>query len=767
MTRTSKERFAPTVLAVAIAAIGFVGVAPQALAEEDEIAFYTKPDSEIELGLGRVNGDRKNTKFGDYTGMDESRDFAIANISVVRRGENAGYFELSGSDLGLDSRSLSLDVGRQGSFGIRLSYSELPHYWAHGYQSPFVGLESANVTLPAGWSRQQTTTAMPVSNFTTNMRSFDVKRDRKTLGVGLSKFVTSRWEIAANYKQDKKEGSKLIGAVVGNSGGNPRAVILPEPVDWTTDQVDILARYAFEKLQFQFGYHGSFFRNEDKALRWQNPYSGAVWGGAAGDFANAQIGLPPDNQFHQLNASLGYNFSSVTRLTGNLSIGRATQDDKFLPYTVNPGLATRALPRDSLNGEVVTTHASLNFTTKLAPKMGLVATYRYTDRDNNTSRAQYNYVGGDSNAQCAVQNCARLRTNLPVDTKKHQIHTEIDYRLAQDTKLKLGYEFDYIEKSYEAIDWEREHTVKAGVNHRFNDVVSSGASYARSDRDTSKYDASEPFIASYSQAFAFQTIGAPSNGIFPWDNVPSQKKFFLAPRKRDKVRAFVNVSPIEQLDVEFSADFKNDRYTESVLGLRQAKGWAGNVDATLALSENVTGHAFASVENYRSDQRSVQLGGSQQALYTDPNRYWSAEIEDRTVTWGLGFRVRPVEKIELGANFLRSLSRGKTDVSRTSTTASNGAGGTNTLAAIAPLPDVTSRMNRLELFGNYQVQKDLKVRVQYAHERYRSNDWAVDDVAAKATAAPNNGMANVIGTNQVSPDYKVNVVGVSAIYSFR
>jgi hypothetical protein len=82
------------------------------------------------------------------------------------------------------------------------------------------------------------------------------------------------------------------------------------------------------------------------------------------------------------------------------------------------------------------------------------------------------------------------------------------------------------------------------------------------------------------------------------------------------------------------------------------------------------------------------------------------------------------------------------------------------LAAPTPLPTDTSHLHRIDLFGRYQVEKDLSVNVKYIYERYRSTDWAIDGVMA-------NTLANVIGTNQTSPNYSVHAVGVSFNYQFR
>lgn len=753
MTRNLKKSFRPSVLAASIASIG-MAAAPWALAQDDEVRMLTTPESQVEVGVGYVSED--STKFGDYTGLEDKGAFLIGNTYLNFRGDDARYLEIYGTDLGLDSRSLSVEGGQQGNYGVRLTYDELPHWWAHGFESPFLGLGSTSVSLPPGWERAPTTAPM-AAQINANMRPFDLMTERKGLGLGFHKAIAGHWQFVANVKRETKEGNKPLGSILGNSGGNPRGQILPEPVDWTTDQVEAFARYSFEKLQMQFGYYGSFFRNAHSILNFQNPFAGTVWGGGAADFPVGHMSLPPDNEFHQLNASLGYTIKPGTRFSGTVSYGRATQDDAFLPYTVNPALAIHTpLPRSSLDGKVVYTNVGLNFNTRLMPKLALALKYRFNDRDNKTPQAEYWYIGGDSQNQTTGID-ARRRTNLPTSSRKNQFHAELDYHLTPATKLKAGYEYDHVKKTFEAIDWEREHGVKLGVDHHFGETMSGGITYAYSKRKTSDYDAGAPFAESHNPLFvANQQPNA-------FDNAPNQKKYFLAPRTRDKVRAFFNVYPTEQLAVQLLADYRDDQYKDSELGLREATGWMAGVDANWVVSDTTSAHVFAAYDQYETDQRSVQLGGNR-ALFNDPNRFYSYDIEDRTVTWGAGLRMKPMANLEFGADFSQSDSKGKVDPTRASLVAGDGAA----LAPVTSFPDLTSKLRRLDLFATYRMRQDLAVKVQFIHERYRSDDWAYDDVAAAASSTPpNNGMANFIGTNQDSPDYTVNVIGVSLLYTFR
>lgn len=754
MSTKFEPRLTRTVLAVSIAAIGMTAQGHAWAADGDaDVARLMRPDSEIEAGVGYVT--RDSFKFGDYKGLQREGAHLIGNVSVVRRGEdNPGYVEVQGRNLGLDARSLSVQAGQQGNYGVRLEYDQIPKLWSDSYQTPFVNPGSTSLTLPAGWVRGANTAGMTALN--ASMHSFHVDTQRNTLSFGLTKQVVEGWDVEVRGKHEKKEGNRFIGAVIGNSGGNPRAAILPEPVDYTTDEFEALLRYTSKKLQLQFGYFGSFFQDANNSLVWSNPYSdAATWGaGVAGKISRGHVGLPPDNQMHQISASGGYNFTKDTRLSGSLSYGRMTQNDAFLPYTVNTGLTvTTPLPRSSLDGKVNTTHADLKLSSKLMPKLNLTAAYRYDDRDNRTPQAQYLYIGGDSQNQQGV-NSANARTNLPVGSTRQQIDAEADYHWTASTRFKLGYGYDWAKKTFEAITDERESTYKAEVHQHFSDAVSGGLGYAYSDRSTSAYNASAPFIATYSAGYVASQLNAaqPLNGL--WDNLPAQKKFFLAPRVRDKVRAFLNVAPTERIDLQFAVDYKDDSYKESQYGLQKARGWAASIDAGFNASDALTTHAFLSADNYGTLQRSLQFQNSITPAKSTPTtgQYdYTYDINDRTYAAGFGFRYRPLRKYEFGADLTHVASTGEIRV----TTMSGIPAGSQAL----PMPDLSTRLARLDLFGSYELKKDVKLRVKYIYERYRSTDWAYDQVTA-------NTMANVIGTNQLSTNYNVQYLGVSVAYQF-
>lgn len=745
MKNTTNKRFARKILAASIAAIGLTQFAAQAAEVSDEVARLTLPESEIELGAIGVSDD--SFKFGEYTGLEEEQTYAIANVRLLRRdAEDGRYLEIIGRDLGLDSRSLSVEGGQQGNFGITLQYDQLPRLISDSYETPFTNPGSTNLNLPAGFVRASNTAGM--TTLDASMRPFDVQTERKSLGIGLTKQLSDQWAFSLSFKNERKEGERFMGGVVGNSGGNPKAVIIPEPVDYTTKQFDAALGYTSDKLQLQLAYYGSLFENSNNRLRWDNPFTNAAWGCGASTCQDAQISLAPDNQFHQIALSGGYSFSDATRLTGSLSYGRMTQDDHFLPYSINPALLVATpMPRNSLDGEVDVVHVDFKLTSSLMDDLNLTAAYRYNDRENETPQAEYVYIGGDSMQQPVANATDKTRTNLPRSVTTHEVDVDLDYQLSDRTKLDVGYVFEYSHKDYEAITGEHENTFKAGVDHQFSEKASAGLNYAYSDRDTSDYDATAPFLASYTgEAYI---AGLPADQR--WDNLPAQKKFFLAPRHRNKMRAFVNLYPTERLDLQLGADMTRDSYHESEFGLRDAKGWALNFDANMMFTDVVSGHAFASLENYGTDQRSQSITNKTTHV-TDPTRDFSVDIDDRTFTLGLGFRAKPLSgKYEFGGDFTHAYTNGAIRVN---------AGSAFNATPALPMPDLITRLNRVDLFGRYWIKKDWALNVNYIYEHYESKDWAVDGTTATT-------LGNVIGTNQDSPDYRVHALGVSVSYSFR
>lgn len=645
---------------------------------------------DVEGGVDAVSDD--SAKFGDYTGLNEEGAFLVGNANVRSRGEDGAYWNLSGRNLGLDSRSLAADGGRQGKYGLSLDYSELPHYLSDSALTPFLG--DRNLTLPPGWVGAPTTgamTALPGS-----LHGVDIETQRQRIGVGASIISGSRWEYQVNVRRDNKDGHKRsAGAFSFNSAH------FLEPVDYETDLVDVSAAYTGKRLQARFAYHGSSFRNQINAQTWQDPFSGT---GAFG-----QKALPPDNQFHQLLASAGYQWTDKTRVMADVALGRMTQDEGFLPVTTNASLVVPALPRNSPDGSVDTLTANLKLVSDVTDKLRVNAALMRDDRDNQTPQATYTWVMTDF----AVD--PNPRTNQPYSFTNDTLRASAEYRLPWRSKVAVGLDREDRARTYLETTETTEDTFWAQAKMNPFSKASFSVKYARSQRDGT-----------------YQ--------IVPETN-PAQntlmRKYNMANRDRDVLGARLTLSPTERVTLGFGADLAEDDYTESVIGVTDGKEASYSADLSAAFSDATSMHVFYNQQVIESNQAGSSVFGA-------PD--WFAQNEDTIDTAGVGVKHKLIpEKLDVGADYVLSQSIGKMRV-RTGTPQYF-------------FPDLTTDLTSVKLYATYRLATTLSLNAAFVHETYKVDDWSVDGVTPAS-------MPTVLTLGEETLDYDVNVVTVSMRYAF-
>lgn len=782
------------------ASIGMIGIAAPVTtwADDAEMRRLTQPVSEVEVGI--VNVSEGSYKFGDYTGLRDNKAYGNANVSVIRRGEaDATYLEIEGRDLGLDSRNLSVEGGEQGNYGLRFSYGELPKYITGDFYSPYSGMGSSRLVAPAGWlgtidrtpggainppiAATNLTTAM-MTQLGASMKPYDIETKRKDLSLGFSKMLPAGWDIDFDYKHKKKEGDKLRAAPVQNSTGGTRfTVLVPDPIDYTDDQFSVIARYVDEKLQLQFGYQLSVFKNHANALVFDNlaynPLSVPPGSNNGGASPTGQLGTMPDNKAHQISASANYRFSKDTSLSGSVSIGRMTQDEKFLPYTSLNQAGLTALPVNSLDADVDTKHFDIKLVSKLTKTIKLTAGYRYDDRDNNTDVYQFRYQTGDNSRLANYAdnpNQSTRRWNMPMDKNKQVLYGDLDFHLAKGTTLKVGYDYDRIDHNYEPTDGDSEQTYKAEIKHQFNAMASGGLAYAHSKRDAERYDGGLALQDTYNSVYLASLCVIPNTfnykGVMtactgaasatgattPWLDTPALRKYFLTDRKRDKLRAFANVTPIENFDLQFMGHYFDDEYPDANdgYGLTKAKGTSFSIDGNLKATDQITGTFFLAYDQYKTDQNGHN--GSTNNLERQNNaanfqnlKFGEVSIDDSSWAAGLGVRFTPGGQYEWGGDY--NYVKTNTDIGFHNL-------GTDLVNTVKPVPDGKTKRHRLDLFGKYTIDKEWAVRANYTYERFTSDDWAWDGQTQDRSTS-------FILPGITSPNYNVHMVGVMVSYKFQ
>jgi MtrB/PioB family decaheme-associated outer membrane protein len=505
----------------------------------------TRPTSTVEVGPGAV-GDG-SYKAGEYNGLQKQGAYGIGNVDL--RGGSAGYnsdtvlrWRIKGNDLGVDTRSLSAEVGQQGRFRLNVGFDQLRRNRSDTYQTPFAGAGSNVLTLPGSWivptvaGSSATSTAVNVVsarglvptigtaayiNTATNstemgalvfpsaaqmalvnaaatadlplFHNLDLFTKRSRFDAGFTYNVDQRWAVDAAFRPEHKEGVKPMGTVSRNTGADI-STIIPDVIDNDHNQMNASLSFKNARSFAQAAYYGSMYRNNVPFMSWQN------WATPTGTVNT--MSSTPGNTFNQLSVTAGVNLSPRTKVVANGSYGRNTQNDAFLTDATTP-----VVPVSSLNGLVITTAFSTRFTSRPVKKLNLTAAYKYDDRDNRTAvniyqyadageapAANANFPSGPGNPLGAVL-AQNANANRPYSRKMNQVNGDADYAVTKGQWIKGGYDFEKIDRACNGswiscadADTTNEHTIRLDWRASAGQNVSARLGYAYSSRRTPNYN---------------------------------------------------------------------------------------------------------------------------------------------------------------------------------------------------------------------------------------------------------------------------------------
>ena len=702
-------------------------------------------ESRVEFGL--LFNNEESYQYGDYTGLDEDEFYFLGNMDLRRRGaydsSSPLYWRLRAANLGLDSRRVRFDYGEQGRYGLALEFRELPKLQEDTTLQFMGGNGSRGLTLPPGWVDGPTTADL--TTLSSSAGGLNVDHERERWRGEFSFLLSDALKFRSSFSRETKQGTKLTGAMIAASGGNPRASIVPEPIDYDTRQLDVGFEYGTDNAQLAVGYYMSWFENRKDSLTWQNPFSGVgAWDVEAFSPAPGTKGTAPDNRFDQVTLDAGYSLPAHSRVTLNAAFGRMQQDDSFLPYTSNPLLAAPiGLPRGSLDGKIDTTFLKLGLNSRPVPKLTLNASYRYDDRDNRTSRAMYTYVVADAADQDTSAANSSQRLNLPYSYRENELELWAKYRVWRRTDVKLEYQHEEIDRNFTAVDTVREDRFGIDLITRPTDFLSGRFHLGRATRDGSSYVGNAPYLASHNPAFT---------GGVGFENDPLLRRFHLADRDRSELMASLTLMPTETLSIDLRADYVDEDYDHTEVGLTDRRTQSYTADVSFTPNDWLRGYAFFTREEVDIDQDGHSFRGFAAAAdLADPGRHWTLEEDDVNDTIGFGLEAQVIPE-KLGLSFEYLFSRSRVDIDP-----ENGV----TLGPAESFPyDLVERLHNARVAAKYELREGISLELAYVFEKFDRQDWGVDKVGLSTTS-------QVIQTAEGAPDDRGSLVALSVVYTFQ
>src|SRR5436190_21206004 len=272
-----------------LAALGALGAAMGASAQVDTSQWkctacpYPKGTTgSVDAGVGYVSD--SSNKFGDYTGLDQKGAFLELGGTVSHRGENGYFADLWGADLGLDSRRLYGEAGREGLYSLNVGYAEIPRHLTEGASTPFLGIGGNMLTLPPGYPAADTS-GMPLAS---TLQPVDIGFKYKRLDLGGTYIGEKGWSANLSLRHDERDGTRPVSGSFFSTASQ-----LVAPVNEKTDGAELTVAYATKKLQATASYLFSSFRNDDTSVTSSNRCFPVLPAARTG-----HPGPRPDNQFH-------------------------------------------------------------------------------------------------------------------------------------------------------------------------------------------------------------------------------------------------------------------------------------------------------------------------------------------------------------------------------------------------------------------------------------------------------------------------------------
>jgi len=716
---------------------GAVGVTWLAPARAETDVGPVRVTGEVEVGGRAMSGDFGASKFQEY------QDFvpgAYARGLVLIEDDALRHWVRSQIQyVGPRDQLYRLEGGAWGRWGFDLGYSEYPRTLSDTARTLYTAGPDASFTLPTGLAaRLQSIAAAPARSAALGQAL------QGAVGIPLGFEIeqghadaywrpTAEAEGRLRYSTLQRSGNRPFSAAFGSPAGN--FANFAAPIDDRIHDVRARLEWAEPEWSVALDYDGSFYVDALDSITAANPLR-------ATDIATAssrgRLSAAPDNSAN------GISLTSATlipvgfplRIAGTFAYQLRTQNDDFLPETINTAITSPllALPRDSLHGQVNTWLGNVVLTGQPLRDLDLTLRYRVYEFDNTTGA--FAFSSQVVNDQGFLP--APLETT-PLDWLRQDLGFDAGYELTRALKLDFDYAWQSWRRSkYRELRRQDDHVVGAHLEARPVAGVVLRTGYTWSGRRGGVY------------------VPAPGE-------LPGLRKFDEANRIENVVDALAQVTLAETLELSASGSYGYWNFESSDFGLTNSQYWNAGVDLSYHPFDWLGVSAYYTYESARDNQSSRYrpvVGGTTIDLAAND---WYSRFRSGVNTAGAtaDLTLWP-ERVDLQLDWLFETSQSQTSATGTAARATDWPFDGDNLLSIGPTLNV-------------HVTEHVTLRAGYRYERYRLDDFQIDTLqpfmplsnipSPPTPASPPTPSQDVFLANR-NQNYNIHVFGLSAQYRF-
>lgn len=738
----------------------------------------------LEIGGMTAFGDDEETRFSRYA--DWSKEFLLDSFDVGVVEPQSGFqLDARGGAIGRDDDYYSGEVAWLSKLRLRGTWSGIPRSYATDARNLFDGAGGEVLALPAPLVPGNNSDAA----VTAALAPIDESRiavQRDALGLHLDARPLPDLRLFADYARSKRDGERPFGGSLVYATGFTqqlgRSVETTQPLDDATHEVSAGLELAIARwgILGRLAYQGSFYRNDDEQLTWDNPFLLTPLGRGAQNVQRGRFALAPDNDWNNLRGELAANFPLDGTVTSTLSWSRAHQGDDLLPPTVNSGTVGAGPNAENLDlwnsddvlvrGAADAAAQTLLWNTQLRLRpwrpLRLGARVRWYDRDDethytaqNVGTGQIGYIAEDGALAVGTPIFSRVfRPGLPSDDWRYrntpwsfdQILAEGTADVALRPKTSGGLRYTWERMGYD--HRERDHTdesrIRVDLKSRELSFATARLSYEYGDRTGGAYT-SNPYGAYYVSSLpGFTPLSVPP----PPFTLAGLEKFDLADRHEHVADLKLNFLVWEDMDLAVMARYRDADFDVDY-GVRNARRADASLEWSYQPSPSWGATLFGTVERGRRSMKTINDAG----VSFPPQNTWSVHTREGSVAAGITGWARLLERVTLETSYAFILTRSRLDYDY----ASDGALalGVTSAAAGSRFPTLRTADHVLTTSLRLELIDHVALRVFHLYQRGR-----IDDFQQAGLEDGVIGGAYFLG--HVDRDYDAHVVGATVQLRF-
>jgi MtrB/PioB family decaheme-associated outer membrane protein len=634
-------------------------------------------------------------RYGNYTGIKQNQPLFVSGTArhVTQDGD---FWITTFKDIGTDAPKISSEYGKREVYKLSVDFQTIPLRKYGNVSSPFVNPESNTLRLPEQWNKSNNSADFKDNGLFT---PFNLGSDWDQFALAFKYTEDKYFDYAFSYQRIEENGIK-------ESSANQyfQAVYFPQSTNTVTENIVASADFTGEQWFGNLAVSFSKFNNNLESTSFANPFSSFDRNANVTTVSNE-----PDNTAMKISLNTRYSYMPRSFAKVYMSYEVLKQNDDFLPYTTNQSLIS-PLERNSLNGEIDNQFVALKLYHWIDKNWSVDAKYDYRDRYNKTDLTVFRPVISDLFPAEAI-------INIPYDFTKESGKLLVNWNDRKGQLVTLGYKTDSMKRSFNTVRKTSDDTYLVNYKNSFIETAIVRLSASRANRS----------------ATALELID-----LLSVQENPLMQRFNTADRTENKVSMQLDYMPTSYLDTVLTADFLEDKYDQTEIGLQYS--WRNNLtfDVNWHVQENTNLGVYV-----QKQQIDTTMAGSSRFSTRD----WFVDNSDNILSYGFNLTMNKLfeSKLDLTASFQLSDADTTIDI--------------NNAGELSTLPDTSSKWITTDVKVSYIQSKQTTLTLSYVYQNFDSQDFSIDEVVPGAAA-------NLLTFGAMSNYYNTSYVVFSYNYKF-